>query len=169
MLALYIALGCLGYTMTGYWWGRASWKVWEEKQRSAAGLLCFPVSYYTEDGVGSCIIIDGDLECSPISWFGEREYYARAMMFTWPLKLLWNLTVITGLAVWESPKVVLLPKHIYLKMFPVKAPPKELPAAESEVDPDRFDIDEYNALRARLDKLEAHPDKEKILAQGRRF
>lgn len=44
---------------------------------------------------------------------------------------------------------------------------EQLLPVEPEIN--RFDIDEYHRVKARLAELEAHPDKEKILAQPRRF
>ena len=204
MLALYITLGVIGYLNIGYWWGKFSWKVWQKKEKSFAGFLCFPTCNL-DNKIGSNDAFA--LICAFEGVENGVETYAKIMAFTWLLKFLWNASMImlsggisiTGkllgktlipvfrltaklasklvsAACWLPEKIArkisLLHKHQAKQL--AQEPPKQLPPAEP--DPNQFNIDEYHLILeqkaktdARLKELEAHPDKEKILALPRRF
>lgn len=170
--AALITLGVVGYLNIGYWWGRASWKVWHKKERSFAGLLCFPVSYARnkvgedwnghKDGLEPVIAAyESDGGCA-----GD---YAGSLMCVWPLKMAFNLCALSLFTVWNLPKLVtnptaLLPKKIH----------KQLPPAKPE--PDQLNLDEHQrlleqreAIDAQLKELEARPDFKKIKALPKRF
>jgi hypothetical protein len=173
-LALWI-IGVIGYVNTGYWGSHLFQKVWDKKKRSLGGLLCFPASFCkncigdnrswkTSSGDNWLLVNDGD--------------YDKTMAILWPIKVLLNLIVMlsigtyyavkTGFALITNP-LSLLPKRQPKKL--AKEPPKELPTGEATFWPmsNQFDIDEYHRLKARLEELEAHPDKDTILAEPRRF
>ncbi len=120
MLTVFLAtLGVVTYLNIGYWWGQASWKVWQKKQRSFAGLLCFPISYW-EDLIGST---ETDCEDSAQAWvacFSTVESYSSKMAFAWPLKALWSiiclsLLTVPALSTGVFRLVVTMPKSLFLK------------------------------------------------------
>ncbi len=168
--AALITLGTVAYLNIGSWWARTSWKAWGKNQRTTAGFLCFPLSYLSHN-------IGINWHFGPLSIGGYypdgADIYEKIMAVAWPLKALMNSITFVCFAglktiakVCNLPKTisslsVLLPKRIQKKST------KELPSAKSETD--QFDVDEYHRLKARLAELETHPDKEKVLAQPRRF
>ena len=171
-----ITLGVVGYLNSGYWWGRASWKIWQKKQHSFAGLLCFPVSCaYNLIGCEDRCWLDG-LGRTPVSSFSTVEGYSLEMSFTWPLKALWNsivLTIFAGIKI--SSLVCGLPTAMAkIPTFLPKRQPKQLPPAEPGSN--QFSVDEHQRLleqREEMDihikELEANPDHKKIRAFPKRL
>ena len=129
MLALWVALGIIGYLNIGSTWARISWKAWGKKRRSVAGLLCFPVCYQI-NRIGE---YDGDSLCTKNSAFigsfhdeGDISNYTRTMALVWPAKLLWNFFALTEMVVLKVfDRTLNIVGRIPEEM------PKQLPAAKS--------------------------------------
>ncbi len=115
MFALYIILGILGaaiYLNIGYYWSKISWKVWYKKQQSVAALLCFPLNYALNKIGNTTSVYDERWPHVPMQrmsypWLGAFSLpaYSALMSFIWPGKLIWNIPVLTLLAIYKTAKM----------------------------------------------------------------
>jgi len=165
-MLIYALCGGVIYLNIGHKWGRLSWKAWHKKKRSVAGLLCFPLSY-DENKIGD--------SKAPISTFTDKDEYEKLMAIFWPFKMVFNLLAILSFVFKIVSKTAFEIAINPIKYMFGKRTMKELPPAPEPI-PDQFDVDERNDLlekrariNARLKEIDAHPDKDRVLAQPRRF
>lgn len=182
--AFLVTLGIVGYLKTGSWLGRTSWKTWKNKKRSKAAFLLFPISY-SEDKVGNDYASNVNVISiySIISTYSKndgndekgKETYVTIVALTWSSKVVLNTLLILLYGLWGVASTGIKALTHPTSLLP-KQPPKELPAATVVPDLGQFPIDERlrlleqrDKIDARLKEIDAHPDKEKILAQARRL
>lgn len=198
LTTLLIVTGAVTYLNIGYWWGRLSWKTWHKKKRSFSSFLCFPASHMTDtvrDGLTDTLLdktpianFDDDKNYTTVMAFVWPAKLVWNTVFC-PICAIFEFVVLIVMGCHKSFKplgpikpfrrlvsICTSPIAALSKLRSIlpKRQPKKLPPPPPE--PNEFSVDEYQNLlverdkiNAQLEKLNAHPDKKKLLLMPRRF
>ncbi len=162
LTALLVTLGIVGYLKIGSAWARISWRTWGKKQRSVAGLLCFPASYQA-NCIGDYNSGDSDFNVFIASFHKEKDIsnYTKTMAIAWPVKvvwIIWALTLITASKIFDRSLSIVgrIPTDSPQELLP--APPTE-PIREQSDSYSESSRDEYQRLLAQSDKMDIEKPK----------